>query len=80
MPFESGKRKGGGFLMVYYRLYLVDPASGRFVGFEEIEASDDVAAVHMAENYVGSQGLELWCGKRKVKSFSSRKAVEDNGS
>jgi hypothetical protein len=67
--------KGGGGIMVYYRLYLVDAASGRFVGFEEIDAPDDVEAVHMAENYVGSQGLELWCGKRKVKSFQPRQKL-----
>ena len=42
---------------------------GRFVGFEEIEAADDVEAVHLAERHVGPKPLELWCGKRKVKSF-----------
>ena len=63
--------------MVYYRLYLLNPANGRFVGFEEIEAPDDVAAVHMASNYVGSQSLELWCGKRKVKSFPARQKTSE---
>ena len=58
--------------MVYYRLYLLNPANGRFVGFEEIEAPDDVEAVHMAMNFGGNQPLELWCGKRKVKSFPAR--------
>ena len=55
--------------MIYYRLYLVNPDSGRFTGFEEIEAPDDVGAVHLAAQYGGAQALELWCGKRKVKSF-----------
>ena len=55
--------------MIYYRLYRVNPANGRFVGFEEIEAPDDVEAVHRAAHFAGSQALELWCGKRKVKSI-----------
>ena len=57
--------------MGYYRLYIVNPANGRFVGFEEIEAPDDVEAVHMAGHYCGSQALELWCGKRKVKDLAA---------
>lgn len=44
---------------------------GRFVGFEEIEAADDVEAARQAEAHVGAQPLELWCGKRKVKSFAA---------
>lgn len=55
--------------MAYYRLYRLAEPGGRFVGFEEIEASDDVDAARQAEVYVGPQALELWCGKRKVKGF-----------
>ena len=55
--------------VVYYRLYLLSGPSGRFVGFEEINASDDLEAVRIAQNFAGPQPLELWCGKRKVKSF-----------
>ena len=55
--------------MAYYRLYLLSRQDGRFVGFEEIEAADDVDAVRAAEVHCGPQPLELWCGKRKVKSF-----------
>ena len=58
--------------MVYYRLYLLAEPGGRFVGFEEIEAADDDAAIAAAEAYPGAQALELWCGKRKVQSFASR--------
>ena len=58
--------------MVYYRLYLLSSPEGRFVGFEEIDAPDDVEAVRMAESHCGRQPLELWCGKRKVKSFPAR--------
>ncbi|MGZ8312771.1 MAG: hypothetical protein ACXWUR_11970 [Allosphingosinicella sp.] len=58
--------------MVYYRLYLLSQSDGRFVGFEEIEAPDDVEAVRIAEGHSGEQPLELWCGKRKVKSFPAQ--------
>jgi hypothetical protein len=51
---------------------LLDGADGRFVGFEEIEAVDDVEAVRLAAGHEGPQPLELWCGKRKVKSFPAK--------
>ena len=56
--------------MAYYRLYRLAEPGGKFVGFEEIEAADDAAAVQQAEAFLGHQALELWCGKRKVKSFA----------
>jgi hypothetical protein len=56
----------------YYRLYLLDGQGGRFVGFEEIEAADDAEAVRIAGRHEGPQPLELWCGKRKVKSFAAK--------
>lgn len=56
--------------MSYYRLYRLAEPGGKFVGFEEIEAEDDIAAVDQAEAYLGRQALELWCGKRKVTSFA----------
>ena len=59
----------GGVRQVYYRLYRLSGPDGRFVGFEEIEAVDDVTAVHAALAFCGPYPLELWCGKRKVKSF-----------
>jgi hypothetical protein len=55
--------------LVYYRLYLLSSPDGRFVGFEEINAPDDVEACRVAETHCGRQPLELWCGKRKVKCF-----------
>lgn len=55
--------------MAYYRLYILSGPEGRVVGFEEIDATDDVAAARAAEAHLGAQPLELWCGKRKVKSF-----------
>ncbi|MGZ8999384.1 MAG: hypothetical protein ACXW2T_11075, partial [Allosphingosinicella sp.] len=71
-PGRIGKGEGAERVMVYYRLYLLHPDDGRFVGFEEIEAHDEVEAVHMAKNFGGNQPLELWCGKRKVNSFPAR--------
>ncbi len=61
--------------MGYYRLYLLANPNGRFIGFEEIEAQDDVEAIRIAERFRGIHPLELWCGKRKVKSFPPTKAV-----
>ena len=61
--------------VVYYRLYLLSNSDGRFVGFEEIEATDDLEAVRIAEAHGGPQPLELWCGKRKVKSFPARQVA-----
>ncbi|MBV9882624.1 MAG: hypothetical protein JO276_06410 [Sphingomonadaceae bacterium] len=58
--------------MGYYRLYLLDGPEGRFVGFEEIEAADDVEAVRLAEAMPDRHARELWCGKRKVKSFAAK--------
>ena len=58
--------------MAYYRLYVLSGPDGRFVGFEEIEAADDIVAVRAAERHWGPQPLELWCGKRKVKDFPAR--------
>lgn len=55
--------------MAYYRLYMMSGPEGRFVGFEEIEAIDDVEAARLAEAYLGKHPMELWCGKRKVRSY-----------
>ena len=60
--------------MAYYRLYRLSNPDGRFVGFEEIEAADDVEAVRLSERHLGAQPLELWCGKRKVKSLPAKAA------
>ena len=70
----SRKRRGAAGRLVYYRLYRLSSPGGRFVGFEEIEADDDVSAVHAALAFCGPYPLELWCGKRKVKSFPAESA------
>jgi hypothetical protein len=59
----------------YYRLYVLSAPEGRFIGFEEIEADDDVAAVRRAEQFAGERPLELWCGPRKVRSIPARPAA-----
>lgn len=58
--------------MSYYRLYVLSAPEGRFVGFEEIEAEDDVAAMRQSDQFIGERPLELWCGSRKVRSFAPR--------
>ena len=57
--------------MVYYRLYVLSAPEGRFIGFEEIEAVDDVEAVRRAETFIGNRPLELWCGTRKIRFFAA---------
>ena len=61
--------------MNYYRLYLLSGPEGRFVGIEEIEAADDVEAVRLSQAHAGSRPLELWCGKRRVKTIAAQQAV-----
>jgi hypothetical protein len=55
----------------YYRLYMLSAPEGRFVGFEEIEAVDDVEAKRRADEFAGERPLELWCGPRKVASIAA---------
>jgi hypothetical protein len=57
--------------MSYYRLLFMKSADGPVIGTEEISARDDVEAVHIASERVGPRPLELWCDKRKVKSFDA---------
>ncbi len=55
--------------MVYYRLYTLGAADGAFIAADEISAVDDVEAVRIARSMANGRAMELWCGKRKVKSF-----------
>jgi hypothetical protein len=57
--------------MGYYRLYKMRVPEGRFTGFEEFEAVDDVAAIRLSEGYASSGPHELWCGKRKIRTFAA---------
>jgi hypothetical protein len=56
--------------MGYYRLYLLSGPGGRFVDFKELEAVDDVEAVRLVETEADDRPCELWCGKRKVRTFT----------
>ena len=55
--------------MLSYRLYTLREAEGPFIDFEDLDAQDDVEAVRIVKPTTGSKRMELWCGKRKVKSF-----------
>jgi hypothetical protein len=55
--------------MSYYRLYTLGRADGHFMCADELDAIDDVEAVRMARGMTNGRPMELWCGKRKVKSF-----------
>ncbi len=61
--------------MSYYRLYRLSGPEGRFIGFEEIQAVDDVAACRLADEFAGDLPLELWCGARKVRSIPAVSAA-----
>lgn len=67
-------RESVGEIVTYYRLYILGEPNGRFIGFEEIEAADDVDALGRAQRFVGEHPLELWCGSRKVRSIPAATA------
>ena len=39
--------------VAYFRLYMIGGVDGRFIGFEEFEAVDDVQATRLAEGFAG---------------------------
>src|SRR5436190_20383396 len=53
--------------MDVYRLYFLDPRSGRIRGFHEFEAEHDAAAIEKAERMRVDDPMELWCRARKVE-------------
>ena len=55
--------------MLNYRLYTLKEEDGPFLDFEDLTALDDVEAVRAVKPSTGARPMELWCGKRKVKSF-----------
>jgi hypothetical protein len=72
---QGARERAWGVRVNYYRLYVLSGTNGRFVGFEEIEADDDVEAVRKAEAFAGNRPLELWCGSRKVRAFPAVKTA-----
>ena len=55
--------------MLNYGLYTLREEGGPFVDFRDLKAQDDVEAVRIVKPSTGVRPMELWCGKRKVKSF-----------
>ncbi len=56
--------------MVHYRLCFMNPNTGQTDRERDLEAADDVDAVHLALRS-DHRPLELWCGKRKVRAFAA---------
>lgn len=55
--------------MVLYRLCFINPNTGQVDREREIEANDDVDAVHIASGS-DHRPLEVWCSDRKVRRLS----------
>ena len=55
--------------MPLYRLCFINPNTGQVDREREIEANDDVDAVHIAGES-NHRPLEVWCGDRKVRRLS----------
>jgi hypothetical protein len=72
---DSGRAPRGpkvrvrGSAMAYYRLYLLDEKSRKIIGFEEIDAENDEAAVAWAKSRQPAIAMELWCSKRKIRDI-----------
>lgn len=56
----------GGDLQMVYRAYIIDPTDGHFLGFYDIEAPDDEAAVSHAKNYMDGRDVEIWRRHHRV--------------
>ncbi|HEU5482793.1 MAG TPA: hypothetical protein VFU80_06870 [Sphingomicrobium sp.] len=56
--------------MILYRLCFINPHTHQVDREREIEASDDVDAIHTARES-DHRPLELWCGNRKIRTFGA---------
>jgi hypothetical protein len=63
--------------MPYYRLYFMDRFSGHIDRFREFEAEGDSAACARAEEWRGSQPMELWRLHRKLKHWDAAAVLPD---
>ena len=54
--------------MVLYRLCFINPNTGKIDREREIEANDDVDAIHIARQS-DHRPLEVWRKERKVRRF-----------
>lgn len=62
--------------MLHYRLVFLKAPEGPVTGVEEIDARDDVEAVHVAGERTGPDMIEVWCEKRRVKRFAAAAPAE----
>ena len=60
--------------MLFYRLDTFKAAGGLPIASSRISALDDVEAVRLARAMDEGHPMELWCGERRVKTFSSPEA------
>ena len=60
--------------MILYRLCFINPNTHQVDREREIEASDDLDAIHTAGES-DHRPLELWCGNRKVRTFGGEFSV-----
>lgn len=58
--------------MVRYRLCFINPRTSQVDRERDIDAADDVDAAHVASQS-DHRPLELWCGDRKVRTFTVEK-------
>ena len=56
--------------MVLYRLCFINPNTDQVDREREIEANDDVDAIHIASES-DHRPLEVWCKDRKVRRFAA---------
>lgn len=57
--------------MLFYRLDTYKTGGGQPIASERLSALDDVEAVRLARSMDEGHPMELWCGDRRVKTFSS---------
>ena len=55
--------------MPNYRLYFMESAAKRFHTLREFEAPGDDLAIALVEDARGREGMELWCGNKRVKAW-----------
>jgi hypothetical protein len=56
--------------MAYYRLYFLS-GFGRIEQFREFDAAGDTAAIAQVDAWRGPGAMELWSGRRKVRSWTA---------
>lgn len=61
--------------MIAYRLYFRNPATGRFDGFEVIEAPDDAQAISASALLAAARTCELWLLDRLVHQWQAPAAA-----